>query len=63
MSLKSISHTLSFDESLDLEARVFSACFSKTFNKTPNKVFTSREVQEVASCTFNELERLLKKKK
>lgn len=55
------SHKISFNEELDVEARVFSSCFIKTFDKNGTKVFSSREVQEVAQCTFNALEKLYKK--
>ena len=55
------SNKISFNEELDVEARVFSSCFIKTFEKTGTNVFSSREVQEVAQCTFNALEKLYKK--
>lgn len=51
-----LSNRVSFNEELDVEARVFSACFIRTFDNTKNTVFSSREVQKVAQCTFNVLE-------
>jgi hypothetical protein len=56
-----LSHKVSINEEMDVEARVFSACFIRSMDKTGNKVFSSREVQEVAQCTFNALEQLYKK--
>ncbi len=56
-----LSHRVSINEELDVEARVFSACFIKTFDSTQNKVFSSREVQKVAQCTFDALSELYKK--
>ena len=50
-----ISHKISFNEELDVEARLFSSSFLRTLDKTGFKVFSSREVQEVAQCTFNAL--------
>lgn len=59
--MSTLSHKISFNEELDVEARIFSTCFIRTLDKTGNQVFTSREVQEVAQCTFNALEKLYKK--
>ena len=59
--MSTLSHKISFNEELDVEARLFSACFIRTLDKTGTKVFTSREVQEVATCTFNALEKLYRK--
>jgi len=56
-----VSHKISFNEELDVEARVFSSCYIRALDKTGNKVFSSREVQEVAQCTFNALEKLYRK--
>lgn len=56
-----LSNKVSFNEELDVEARVFSACFIRTFNQTGTRVFSSREVSDVAQCTFNALEQLYKK--
>ncbi len=36
------SHRISFNEDLDMEARVFSSCFIKTLDKQGTKVFSSR---------------------
>ena len=57
---ESISQRIAFNEELDVEARMFSACFLKTYEQNGNKVFTSKEVQTVAQCTFNVLEQLYK---
>jgi hypothetical protein len=59
--MSTLSHKISFNEELDVEARLFSACFLRTLDKNGNKVFSTREVQEVAQCTFNALEKLYKK--
>ncbi len=52
------SHKVSFNEFLDVEARIFSSCFVRTFDKTGNQVFSSKEINDVAQCTFNSLEKL-----
>lgn len=57
-----LSTKIAFNENLDVEARYFSVCFVRTLKKNGNKVFTSREVQEVAQCTFNGLEKMYKQK-
>jgi hypothetical protein len=49
-----------FNENLDIEARIFSACFVRTLHNNGTNVFTSREVQDVAQCTFNALEKIHK---
>lgn len=56
--MSTLTTKLAFNEDLDTEGRVFSSCFIKTFNKNGTKVFTSREIQEVAQCTFDELEKM-----
>ncbi len=58
--MSTLSARLSFNESLDIEGRLFSACFVKTLHKNGTKVFTSREIQEVAQCTFDALEKIYK---
>lgn len=58
--MSTLSNKISFNDELDVEARIFSACFIRTLDKTGDKVFTSREVQDVAQCTFNALEKLYK---
>ena len=55
--MSNLSVKLALNDSLDTEAKLFSICFIKTLDKTGTNVFTSREVQEVAQCTFNELEK------
>lgn len=40
--MSQVSHKISFNEELDVEARIFSACFIRTLDKNGNKVFTSR---------------------
>lgn len=58
-----LSHRVSMNEELDVEARIFSTCFLKTADKTGNQIFTSREIQDVAQCTFSTLEKLFKSTK
>ncbi len=60
--MSTLSTKLALNDNLDTEGRFFSACFVKTLNKNGTNVFTSREVQEVAQCTFNLLEKIYKQK-
>ena len=57
----SLSSGIAFNQDLDLEARIFSACFLRTIDQRRNQVFSSREVQNVAQCTFDSLENSFKK--
>jgi hypothetical protein len=59
--MSDLSVKLALNDSLDREAKLFSICFTKTLDKTGTKVFTSREVQEVAQCTFDELEKIYRR--
>ena len=58
--MSTLTSKISFNEELDVEGRIFSSCFVKILDKHGNKVFTSREVQEVSQCTLNKLEKLYK---
>lgn len=61
--MSTLTPKIAFNQELDVEARLFSSCFIKTFDKYGSKVFTSREVQEVAQCTFNSLEKVYRENK
>lgn len=57
-----VPQQISFNQELDSEAKVFSHCFLKTINVHGNKVFSSKEVQEVSQCAFDLLEKMYRNK-